>query len=267
MAVVETMVTTLDGVDKGIAVEILGKENNEKNKFMMYQNKYRLFPNIEVAKIVAKFLYPENRYRLYIYLGDNLLYRLTDIQVINNALHMYTDDDKYHIITQTRKYSSNIFGYMVFEDGDTVRCDAKTYGHKRQYELIKLIRDTAQGILMEKWPQFGITQIEKRQREYILHIKGTTAKIHFLHGAQLMDINQERKEKGQKCFVFDKNMDKFTTFYVFIDRDVAESKGIEGISHANNLLTTIVSDLQEFYPDLNPKFVPIERNCYVELED
>lgn len=266
MTVVETVITTLDGISKGIAIEILGKENNEKSKFMMYQDKYRLFPNLEVAKVVAKFMYPDNRYKLYIYLGGKWLYSLSDAQQVNNALHMHIDG-KYYVINQTRKYTSNIFGYLVFEDGDTVRCDAKTYGHKRQYELIKLIREASQEILMEKWPQFGITQIEKRQREYILHLKGTTAKVHFLHGAQLMDINQDRKEKGQKCFVFDKNMDKFTTFYVFIDRDFAESKAINGIDHAYELLMTIVGDLQNLYPDLNPKYVPIERNCYVELED
>jgi hypothetical protein len=64
-------------------------------------------------------------------------------------------------------------------------------------------------------------------------------------------------------------MDKYVTFYSYIATDETESKSIkiEGENNANKVLNNLIQDLSNKFPELNIKYIPVDYDGFVKLED
>lgn len=252
---------TIDGETSGIVVESIGK----KNKFVSFKDgTVRLFKNLDIAKIITKDIVGDNKARYYIDFNGKTI--PLDECIFYNGKYQYIDKENgvRYIIEELKDFKTLSCGYLCFEDGDTVRCNKK-YGIKRQKELMNIITDMCTGILCENG-QITIDKIVKKSsKEVIVRLKGTSGRIHIVSNSHLMDINQERKEEGNRAFPFIKEMDKFTTMYVFITKDKSEPFRINTDEKINTLLDYILSDLQDNIPETSPKYVPVEYNGYINL--
>lgn len=250
-----------DGTKNGIIVSF-----GENDKFITNPDKVtpRVFNNLEVAKIMSKYIIPNaTKFKYYVQV-DDITTNIDNCQHIGNDWQFFYNN-MIIIGREKRLYRTINIGYICFENGESVRCE-KEYGQKRQHELLKIIREACQNILCENY-ECSIIEINSKYKELVLHIKGTTSKIHILYNSKLMDINQSRKAEALRCFQFAKEMDKYTTFYVYSDRDSSESHKIDAEGKSNNILNSIIEYLKYFYADINPKYISIEQKGFLELED
>lgn len=260
-----------DGKQIGIIVQITNA-NGTKPKFITLEGRPRLFNNLEVAKIMAPVIVDEGEFDYWI-LYDNNMSNIINInsckQDKRRHVYQYIDINNgvvYNFVEKRTHKLSN-FGYLVFDNGDKVRTE-KSIGIKRQIELLNMIKEISSYLLSEKWDDYGISLIETKYKEIVIHIKSTTTKIHIVFNSRLMDINQRKSEvEGTKRIPFLKNMDKFVTFYIFASKDVGEGKRIGGEDKARYIIDNIVNDLSKYYPEANPKLERIDFNGFIDLED
>jgi hypothetical protein len=255
---------TIDGQTNGIIAKMT---SNGKDKYIMGNNNQpRLFTNLEVCKNVSKMIAGDKKLSYYIMLDEYTIIDINECTILyKHNTYQYFHNDILYIIKESRIYRTSSLGYICFEDGDTKRC-YKAYGTKRQYELMRLIRTSLGGI---QKTNNTIQEIKSLYKEYIVYIKGTTAKLHILYNSQLMTINQTNKSEDKRCLPFDKNMDKYVTFYSYIATDETESKSIkiEGENNANKVLNNLIQDLSNKFPELNIKYIPVDYDGFVKLED
>ena len=252
---------TLDGENYGITVESVGK----KTKFVSFKDDtVRIFKNLDIAKIITKDIVCSNKARYYFYLDGKTV--PLDNCIYYNGKYQYIDREENirYIIQEFKEFKTLSVGYLCFEDGDTVRCEKK-YGIKRQKELMNIVSDICTDILCKNDDITIDKIVKKSSKELILRLKGSSGRIHILSNSHLMDINQERKEEGNRAFPFVKQMDKFTTLYVFITKDKSEPFRINTDDNINILLNCIVESLQVNIPETNPKYIPVEYNGYINL--
>lgn len=254
----------------GIVVQI-ANANGNLPKYMTLDRKPRLFNNLRVAKIMANSSIEGGKFNYWIH-WDNME-NLININRCRydkkNHIFQFIDNETKTIYNfkeiRTNKVSN--MGYLIFDNGDTVRTEMEA-GRKRQAELLNIVAGVCTDLLVEKWEEYGITRIENRRKELVVHIKSTTAKIHIAFNSRIMDINQEKGlTPGKKRLPFIKSMDKYVTFYVFVAKDVAEGKRIGGEEKAKYILDNIIGDLQKYYPETNAKFEPVEYAKFIDLED
>lgn len=262
-------IIALDGDANGIAVKIVNSEG--KGNFL-YCNKdgnrkqVRLFPNLAVAKVITKSIVSDYIRLEYFFVVGNKTMSFDRAQKIGNSYQVYDNDTRY-IITEDKTAKTIKLGYLVFENGDQIRIDKKL-GNKKQKELLKRIRDVATSILCEN-DQDGIVNIYNKSNEYVIALKNYTAKIHILTNSKLMDINQARKEENKHCFPFKKEMDKFTTFYVYATKDMIEPIRLDTEKSVDTVLDYIVSDLNMYQSETDPevRFVPVSYNGFITIDE
>ena len=252
----------IDGQKSGILVKI--KNDSKKPNYIVGKDKKpRLFYNLEVAKLISTTAIPNASFEYFICVGK-IIVPIDNCQRFDNVWQ-FIYNEKLYIVKEYNLRKTTSLGYICFENGATQRCDKK-YGSDRQFELMKIIRDVLSGIICEKG-EYGITSIKKHSKEYIVQVRGTTGKIHILHNCKLMDINQAKRAKSEKCLPFRKEMDKFTTFYVYTDKDISEPLRNDAEGKLSTILQYIVDDLQSYYSDLNPEYVPVNYSGYIEFTE
>ena len=278
------MVVKLNGKTTGIAAKVTYKNNGKKRFILTKENNIRLFDNVDVARTVAKTVKGIEPYiEYFIVLSDEKMFSINSCRKIRGGYKVYDpenetmvsvkggynvyDKETNSILFIEEKHERKVinFNYLVFEHGDTNRTEKK-YGYKRMYALYNLILQAIQDSTMSN-DEFGISKVEAYNNEIIAHIKGCTSKIHINSNSLLMDINQARKEIGENVFPFVKEMDKFTTFYVYISRDVTEPIRIESENKALDQLNKIVEIINCIDETLCAEVVPVNCKCYILLEE
>lgn len=261
--IVETI--TLNGETSGIIAKTKFI-NGVKERFVTSPDKItpRLFNNLEVAKYTAKIIIPNAKFEYFIKFKNKTV-SIDSCQHLENTWE-YIEGETVYIIKELHSRKTSSMGYICFENGDTTRCD-KEYGIKRQKELMAIIRDELTSLLCENIKDGGLSKIKKSGKEYIISLRNTTAQIHIMYGSKLMDFNQSQKAKGAKCLPFIKDMDKFLTFYIYIDKDKSESVRLNGQEKAQTILDYMMYDFKEYNSDINPNYVPVNYNGYIILED
>lgn len=258
------MIVELNGTTNGIAI-MVNYLNNKKPKFICTKdNKVRLFNNLSVAKTVAKTVTGiERKIKYFIVLGDKM-YPVEDSYKSNSGRYKIVDTESNQIITVAEKidFKATNFSYIVFENGDTIRCDKK-YGYNRSSELFEALIGSIQMVFIENQTEYGIDHIEVFKSEIVVKLKNCTAAIHIHTNSNIMDLNQIRKEEKEKVFPFVKEMDKFLTFYCYISRDISEPLRIKSEQKALEQLKLIVDKVAELYPETPVKLSNIEYSSYI----
>ena len=78
-----------------------------------------------------------------------------------------------------------------------------------------------------------------------------------------MDLNQERIENNYRCITFRKDMDKYTTFHVFVTKDQAETERMGSRDNTEIPLNQLINSIQDTYPDAEFKYEPVEFTGYI----
>lgn len=259
---------TLDGVENGIAVQAISKDG--KKKFITFKENIRLFKNLKNAETTCRDILDGSKCKYYIILGGKRIPIDKCIKYENSYQYIYfplaeENENVFpirYIISEVKEYKTTLIGYLVFENGDTVRCDKK-YGIKRQKELIRTVTDIVGDILCR---DRTIDKIDKRgSHELVLHIKNKTGKIHIVSNPKLMDINQERKNNGNRVIPFLKEMDKFVTFCIFCTKDAFEPLRINSEEDMISVVQTIIDDLNNAIPETKPHFVEVDYSGYINI--
>lgn len=216
-------------------------ENNEK--------KIRIFDNLEIAKlIVSERNNPavENA-TYYIYREDGTMIDVKKCFKDKNNVYHYFDkenDIKYEIELEPSKKILN-YGYIIFENGDTERTE-KAEGAKKRRKYFEELSDICNYQIMKNLPNWA-SRIILTKNEIVLPIRCTTAEIHIMTNSRLMDINQERKSKGNYAIPFNKGMDKFTTFFYYIAKERSEPIRFKGSEIGLEVFTGIIEDVKYYY--------------------
>lgn len=266
----ENEIINFDGEKSGIIVQIKNANGNIQ-KFITLNGKPRIFNNLEVAKIMSNVILNGGTFTYWIlYDGMKNIININKCRYIDRTRTFQYIDEVNGIVynfNEKRTHKVSNLNYLIFDDGDTVRVD-KEYGIERQKELIGFVADVASRLLGEKRKQNAISLLELRRKELIVHIKGTTAKIHVTYNSKLMSINQKKSlTPGVRRIPFLKEMDKFVTFYVFVSKDIGEGRRVGGEEMADAVIQDIIRDLQTYYDDCKPKIHHIDYNGFLDLED
>ena len=166
-------------------------------------------------------------------------------QYFNGAtLHFVKPQDEREVVT---------CGYLVFEDGDTKRTD-KEYGKTRSRELYQYTTEMIDKIVRDK-----VSIVEKVYRDnngfLSLKIKDSTGIIKLCYNNEFMSLNQDRKNDGLRCLPFDKNVDKFTTLYIFSTKESGEK--YNPIFDIKDIINLIVEYLENEYPEAEARYMKV----------
>lgn len=258
----------LNGTTNGIAAMVT-YSNTKKRRFLVNkENKIRLFTNMKVATTVAKSVAGIEPRIEYYFILDEKQYPLSTSYNQRYGVYKFVDKDTNQIISVREKleYRGSNFCYIVFENGDTNRCDKK-YGYKRSQELFRFIMCGIEAAFTDNFDEYNISYTDVYRGEIVVHLKNCTGSIHIHTNSNLMDINQCRKEEEKKAFPFDKNMDKFTTFYTYISKDVTEPIRFNSEEKSVKLLNRIVEHLSKMDPEVEPKIVNVNCNGFVTFDE
>ena len=253
----------LDGTKNGIAVKVTYTDSKKHRFIVTKENKIRLFDNLRVAKAVAKTVAGiEPKIEYFIFVNEKM-YPLNQVYK-SHEVYKIIDKESNEIINVREKmeYKASNFSYLVFENGDTVRCEKK-YGYDRTNELFNEIAGAIELAFIDNFAEFGIEYTESYRSEFVIRLRNCTGAIHICTNSNLMDINQCRKEEGEKVFPFIKNMDKFLTFYVYISRDSSEPIRVNSEERALKLLNRIVEHLYTIDAEAEAKVVKVDSKGYI----
>ena len=255
----------LDGKTTGFIVEIVGN----RERYLKTSTGIRIFDNLQIAKITANTYVKDSKFNYHIKCDNGKIIPMDYTQYMGNGKYQAVVDDELIEIVEKRNYSTVEFKYLVFANGDTERTP-KEQGPKCNKELYKLLKYCLEMELIEDDPDNKVTRIKRRRGEFILYLKGTTTQIHIMTISNMMEMNQQRKEKGKlKVFPFMKEMDKFKCFYLYTCKDWSESKRLEGDSHAKKVIDRIMKRLVEEtkeYDNIPFKYVDLTGRGYILLE-
>lgn len=255
-----------NGTTNGIAIMIT-YSNTKKRRFLTdKEKKIRLFNNLKVARTVAHTITNIDKTEYYIILGDKQ-YPLSSAYKHGESYRLLDKETNEIIVVREKlEYRGSDFCYIVFENGDTDRCDKK-YGYKRTNELFTAIAQSIEMAFIDNFDEYGIEYTDKYKGEFVIHLRGCTGAIHISTNSNLMDINQCRKDEGEKVFPFNKDMDKFLTFYTYISRDVSEPLRFKSEEKCKKQLQRIVELLQYMYPEAYPKLVSINYKNFICFDE
>lgn len=251
----------------GETVGIIVKNKNTKKYITGKDRNIRVFNNLDVAVYSAPVIIKDSDpsdFEYFVKINKDIVVSIQYCQRVDNTWQFFVDH-KLYVVTEKRLNKTNYMGYIAFENGQETHCD-KEYGFKRQKELFNMLRDEFTGLVLEK--NSMVRKIHRiGGKEYVLHLKGTTEKIHIMCLSKLMDTNQKRREENKLCFKFIKDMDKFLSFYIYCDKDISETSKLEGEAKAQRIIDYIIQDMKYFYPELNTVSIPVTNANPIEIED
>jgi hypothetical protein len=251
----------LDGKQNGILVYSYVHQSILKKK----DGTDILFVNEELAKLYVEYvrgLKDPMTYELQFHInGENISFDLAN-----------RVDDVYHVVSkgeiivvepnETKRVEE--IGYFVFHDNnvnpDNVT-DGKAVASGYFTELRKAVNDIV------KYPNRVPALASVGRISNILHLplKGTTASVNVMYNSQIMNLNQNRKNKGLRAFRFDRDKNKFTSLYCFIQRDPNESYKFKGLDSAHQICLDICEELGK--AGYNVTYETIDLKYPIEITD
>jgi hypothetical protein len=239
----EKEIITLDGNENGFAIFNMATNDYVRNKKGIV-----LFRNIDLARIYAtnlKSMTNPYDYDLYICIQGSMI-QYDYFEKIDGVYQFYAtcdDVETKYFVQPIETRIVNKIGYLVVNNGE--REFDKTKGLAKTTLYFNAAINALDKIVKKAFIDPGLSSIGRDRYGLTASIKNSTAKIHICHNSQIMSTNQHRKAEGQMAFRFNKDMDKFTTLYVFIDIDRGEPKFFNGIDKATELLTSISNIMVE----------------------
>lgn len=234
----------LDGITSGIAILVTYSDTKKKRFLQVTKNdvlQIRLFNNLRTAKSVARTItgIEQNETEYYVVLNDKK-YSLKAAHYFSTNYFRIFDKESNEMINVVEKlsYKASNFSYIVFDHGDKIRYGKNEGKEKRALYFNDIAR--AIEVAFAENEEYGIEYIDTYKSEFSIHLRNSSASVHICTNSNIMDINQIRREDGEKVYPFDKSMDKFSTFYAYVSKDTSEPIKMESDVKAYELLEKIV---------------------------
>lgn len=261
---------------KIIGIELDGTKNfitvyNHKGtityplKFKKTSSEAIRFTSMESAKSAADTIFNS--------INDKVFFRVTigkreydmkKAMFVDGYFQLYdTHRNIKYYIKEKKEPKVKWIGYISLDNGYNERKD-KSYGIARSKELFANIENAAQKLMLRNDTDSISTITKISNRNYVLSVKNSTAKIHLMSNSNIMDLNQRRKEKGERVIPFNKDVDKFLTIYVYITAENSEMKFFNSAEKSLNILNILIDDIYTNYPDMNTlELVKLEFNSHL----
>ena len=227
----------LDGKNNGFCIYSIPAQDYIRNK----AGNILMFRNIDLARVFAanaRKLFNPYDYSLYISCYDSVIdYEF--FEYIDGCYQLYADGDIKYFIKPIINRNVERIGYLVFNGGE--REFDKDKGISKSNTYHKAVLEVLDEMVKRPMDNPTIESIKKDKFGICAQVKFSTTKIHICYNSQIMTINQNRKLNGMRAFRFDKDMDKYTTLYCFIDIDASELGWFEGVTKAQQILNNIAA--------------------------
>lgn len=233
---------SLDGRKNGIAVFLQNDQKMVKCK-KDQQTVDKLFRSAKLTKVFLNVALKTVNPRDY-----SLLFVIDGKKFGFEESGFYND----HYIIYDRDTEGNIIKYAVYEgESDQVLDlgylvpttapsvdDQKEKRQAYQKIILNYVKTTLRYMMLEN------KYFEKITKDKYGHIcaelKLSSAKIHICTNAQLIKLNQLRKQNQIRCLPFEKNIDTYSTLYYYITKDVHECEGFGSGELAKEYLNALV---------------------------
>ena len=243
----------------GIIVYLYGAESYVSNS----KGEIILFKNQEVAKAyLANNLNIVNphMYRFYLYIEKNTI----DFNYVNEregVLEFYTETGKY-IVHEVKNEKLVSIGYIKFNDLPELQ-DFRQAAIRNNKQLKKV--QTVIGNIIH-CPEYnpGFTNIGTNKFNHVYgQIRNCTGKINVCTNKDLIGINMNRREAGERCLPFLKDIPALDSIYIYGTKDDAENNpNIDSI--ISNMINTICYELNCL--NNNVSYIPCDKlNGYIRL--
>ena len=262
----------LDGKVNYIKVNIVNEDDEVLYplKFTRHSESILKFTNFELAKLTANYMLSKQKdlnFDFVIHIDKFNEYSIKETQKLSDRVFQVIDVNLSVVLEIEERFDHIVerIQYLSIDDGANNRQD-KNIGIPKSNKLFKDIEIAAQSILQTNNVN-SIYKIERHgYKEYTLHVKGSTAKIHIMANSKIMDINQERRSLEQKCIPYNKKVDKFLTAYIFVSMERMEFKYFNNSKKIEYILEEIkdyISDDPE-YEML--EYVPVDFAALVSVD-
>ena len=249
----------LDGKVNYIKVNIVNDDGEVlySLKFTRHSESILKFTNFELAKLTANYMLSKQKdlnFDFVIHIDKFNEYSIKETQKISDRVFQIIDVNLSVVLEIEERFDHIVerIQYLSIDDGANSRQD-KTIGIPKSNKLFKDIEIAAQSLLQTNSVN-SIYKIERHgYKEYTLHVKGSTAKIHIMANSKIMDINQERRSLDQKCIPYNKKVDKFLTAYIFVSMERMEFKYFNN----STKIEYILEEIKDYIAD-DPEYEILE---------
>lgn len=213
----------LDGKKNGFLVKLSNGSFIKTTK----HNYHKVFGNLLYARALAATngCITQKDYTLILKIGKNQI-PMSITQRVNDHIEFYGKVNGEVILFKVYESSKRVAtdcGYIVFDNGDKQR----THSKKRQNRLMDLMTDHI-ALISQKYGM--IDEIIQYDEGITVIFRNTTTRLDIVSNKYLININQLRKEKQGvisereyfRALPFDKDMDRYTTFYSFTSKEFYE---------------------------------------------
>lgn len=220
----------------------------------------------------------KNDYKLKVIKFDSKKNKIVEIcnfesmQEFSNNTYQVIVDDMCYYIKENKVDTVKSIRYFVFENGDSERTE-KTYGRKRNKALMRLIIKAATEYLYTSGILSGVKRVSPDEIE--ISFKNSSARMHVMTNGLISNINKIRKENNEglqpqftRCIPFDNSLDKYTTIFSFVTKNIMEPDGFGYMSDIDNDIERCYQYIENYILDLSIedskfstfKYRPIEFN-------
>lgn len=182
---------------------------------------------------------------------------LSDMIKTGAREYQYIDIDNSikYVFKELTTESVTSLGYIVFNNGDSVRIDSNKESADLSKMLMEYCREAIDGIMTT-------SNIIKKyyMNEFNHHIKIELAdcqeSIYICYNGQIMKTNQERKDRGVRCLPYERSMDKFLTIYIYSTMEYIP--GFKYNMRYKEFIDLLISKLRENHVEDLPKYSNIK---------
>ena len=218
---------------------------NKDGSFKLFKNKNSLVSwMINKEKIINPSLY-----EIFIDSGNGFLIPYDEIEKVDNHYEWYSDCNELFLFYEEQETKVLQLGYFVFEKPRQERIP-KEEGKQKSKKLYQSCKYALQELLLYPNAPYALDHISSDEFGNICgYLRGNTGQIHICKNIKLIEMNKDRKEKGVRCLPFERDIDIFSSIYVFITRDFSEPNYFETEQKLALTRDVILDILQQEYPD------------------
>ena len=157
----------------------------------------------------------------FVFADSKKVIQFEEAEKIGNY-YLIPEEDDFLYLKECKLEKVESIGYIVFENGDEGKIKTKGHPKDRNNEYLAQIKKTIKHIMRDGQ---DIESVSVDSNGHIcLNIPHSTGKVHICTNSQLIDLNIERKSSGIRVLPFEKDMDKYLTFYIYISYIAQERK-------------------------------------------
>ena len=227
--------------------------------------------NIEVCRIdMEKRGFNPMDYDLsFVFSNSDKVIKFEEAEKIGDY-YLIPEEDDFLYLKECKMEEVGTIGYIVFENGDEGKIKTRKHPLERHNEYRDQIFKTISHIMRDG--NKSIKSVTYDENGHLcLHIPHSTAKIHICENSQLIDLNIERKSFGIRVLPFEKDMDKYLTFYIYTS--FVSQERTTDMDKLNETLEMVIEYIKEdmsmlsSFSNANPRYrqVNYKGNIYLKV--